>query len=39
MRSTARLSNRTHAELVNILAGYERRVLNLRAKSHPATVR
>ena len=39
VRARTQQANRTHAELVNILAGYERRVPNLRAKSHRATAR
>jgi transposase len=33
------VANRTHADLVNIAPGHERRVPNLRAKAHRATAR
>jgi len=39
VRARTQVANRTHADLVNILPGYERQVPNLRAKVHRATAR
>jgi transposase len=39
VRARTRVANRTHADLVNMLPGYERQVPNLRAKTHRATAR
>jgi transposase len=39
VRARTRVANRTLADLVNVLPGYERRVPNLRAKAHRATAR
>ena len=38
-RARTQVANRTHADLVNVLPGYERQVLNLRAKAHRTTAR
>jgi transposase len=39
VRARTQVANRTHADLVNVLPGYERQVPNLRAKAHRATAR
>jgi transposase len=39
VRARTQVANRTHADLVNLLPGYERRVPNLRAKGHRTTAR
>jgi transposase len=39
VRARTQVANRTHADLVNVLPGYERRVPNLRAKAHRTTAR
>ena len=39
VRARTQVANRTHADLMNVLPGYERRVPNLRAKAHRTTAR
>jgi transposase len=39
VRARTQVTNRTHADLVNVLPGYERQVPNLRAKAHRTTAR
>ncbi len=39
VRARTQVANRTHADLVNVLPGYERQVPNLRAKAHRTTAR
>lgn len=39
VRARTQVANRAHADLVNVLPGYERQVPNLRAKAHRATAR
>jgi transposase len=39
VRARTQVANRTHADLVNVLPGYERRVPNLRAKAYRTTAR
>src|SRR6266508_3597047 len=39
VRARTQVANRTHADLVNVLPGYESQVPNLRAKAHRTTAR